>query len=153
MAKKIISIALLILGSIFLTYQNEIKAVVRENSASGTGTLSRNGNHRQRPPYRIITSRYVSRSSIKKVVGPGNSILMKFKQNGIDNTDIEDLSIQYDSGVEYHSGNIFGLDFFRTPLYVKVTYKTWNTFHAVKVDVTYEFMILASGTWEVTIWN
>jgi hypothetical protein len=153
MAKKIILIVLVILGSSFSTSRNEIKAMVKASPAPGSPLVTSLNSHRQRTPYRVISSRYVSRSSIRRVTGPGNCIRMKFLQNGVDNTDIEDLSIQYDSGVEYHMGNVFGLDFTRLPLYVKVTYKSWNSFHAVQVDVVYEFAIFQPGTWEVSIWN
>jgi hypothetical protein len=74
-------------------------------------------------------------------------------QNGKDNTDIEDFSLAHDSGNEYRMGNIYGIDYSSLPLYVKVTYRSWNTFHAVQFDVTYEFIVYYPGTWDVTICN
>ena len=71
----------------------------------------------------------------------------------MDNTDIEDLSLAYDSGMEYRMGNTYGIENSIFPLYVKVTYKSWNTFHAVQFDVIYEFVIYIPGTWDVTICN
>jgi hypothetical protein len=153
MAKKIFLIALVILGSSVCTYQSNSKATAAENSASGSAISNGHDSHRHKPPYRIITSRYVSRSSIKHVVGPGNGVRLRLLQNGIDNTEIENLSIEYDSGIEYRMANIYGIDYNSLPLYVKVTYRTWNAFHAVQFDVSYEFMIYYPGTWEVTLWN
>ena len=71
----------------------------------------------------------------------------------MDNTDIEDFSLAYDSGNEYRMGNTVGIENSSLPLYVKVTYRSWNTFHAVQFDVIYEFVIYCPGTWDVTIFN
>jgi len=153
MAKRIILIAVLILGGTVFNFQNESRAAVLNDPASGSGRINTSAHHRSRPPYRIIESRYVSRSTIKHSVGHENGIRIRIMQNGMDNTEIEDFSLAHDSGVEYRMGNVVGIDNSSLPLYVKVTYRSWNTFHAVQFDVIYEFIIFYPGTWDVTICN
>jgi hypothetical protein len=153
MLRRIILIALVILGSSLFGIQNESKATDRIKSASGEASSDSYKSHRQRPQYRILSTRYVSRSSFKRLVSPQNSVRIRIMQNGVDNTQIEDFSIFYDSGSEYHSGYFHGIDHSSLPLYVKVTYKAWNTFHAVQNDVVYEFILYSPGSWEVTINN
>ena len=153
MAKRIILVAVLILGCSFLKFQNESKAAVLNGPSSGSGSINTSAHNKYKPPYRIINSRYVSRSTIKQSAGHDNGIRIRIMQNGMDNTDIEDFSLAHDSGVEYRMGNVVGIDNSSLPLYVKVTYRSWNTFHAVQFDVIYEFIIYYPGTWDVTICN
>jgi hypothetical protein len=153
MAKRIILIAVLILGCSVYTFQNQSKATVLNDSASGSGSVNKASNHRNNPPYRIINSRYVSRSSIRHALDHTNGVRLRIMQNGMDNTEIEDFSLAHDSGVKYQMGNVIGIDNSSLPLYVKVTYRSWNTFHAVQFDVIYEFVIFYPGTWDVTINN
>ena len=153
MAKRIILIAMLFLGCSIYPYQNESKATLNTNSVPDSGSLNNSRGHKQHSPYRIINSRYVSRSSVKQIVGNDNGVRIRLLLNGIDNTDIEDFLLAYDSGIEYRMGNTYGIERSRFPLYVKVTYKTWNTFHAVQSDVIYEFVIYYPGMWDVTICN
>ena len=153
MLRRIILIALVILGSSLIGFQNESKATDKVKSASREVAPDGRRYHKQRPAYHIISTRYVSRSSFKHLVNPQNSVRIRIMQNGVDNTEIEDLSMFYDSGSEYHSGYFHGIDHSSLPLYVKITYKAWNTFHAVQNDVVCEFVIYSPGSWEVTINN
>ena len=93
------------------------------------------------------------RSSLKRTVGYDNGVRIRFLQNGIDNTEIEDLNIAYESGTQFRLGNAYGIENYSLPLYVRVTYKAWNAFHAVQSDVEFEFVIMSPGTWDVNIWN
>lgn len=153
MAKRVFLIAMLILGCSVNTFQNESSATINGNSSTESGNLNNSKTHKFMPPYRIVNSRYVSRSSVKRIMSQENGVRIRIMQNGIDNTDIEDFSIAFDSGTEYRTGNIYGIDNSSLPLYVKVTYRSWNTFHAVQFDVSYEFVIYSPGTWNVTICN
>jgi hypothetical protein len=105
------------------------------------------------PPYRILNSRYVSRSTITKTLTGINEVKIRLMMNGVDNTDIEDFSMAFDSGNEYHMNNTYGIENISLPLYVKVKYRSWNAFHAVQFDVTYEFIIYSPGSWNVNIFN
>jgi hypothetical protein len=153
MAKKIFLIAILILGCSVYIFQNESKATISNNSASDSSNLNNSKSHKHLPPYRILNNRYVTRSTITKSIGHNYGVAIKLLQNGIDNTDIEDFSLAYNNGTEYRMGNVYGIENTTFPLFVKVTYKAWNTFHAVQFDVTYEFVIYYPGNWNVTIWN
>lgn len=105
------------------------------------------------PPYRIINSMSVSRSSITKLNNVGNGVKIKILQNGSDNTLIEDFSCAFDSGAEYRLGNIYGIQNTSLPLFVKVTYRSWNQLHTSEYDVKFEFVINDPGTWEVVLNN
>ncbi len=153
MGKKIFFVVVLVLvGSV---YKNQSYSRELVTGSPASTTLDRpSGMHpKYRTPYRIVSSRYVSRSNIKHTSGQGNNVRVRIMQNGADNTDIEDLYMGFDSGVQYRMGNIYGIENSSLPLYVKVTYRSWNTFHAVQVDVNYEFVIFYPGTWDVTIFN
>jgi|WetSurMetagenome_2_1015567.scaffolds.fasta_scaffold164128_2 hypothetical protein len=154
MTKRIIILGIIFLGCSTFTYLNESKATDTGKSSSASERTSRGKHHRYNSPYKILNSRYVSRSIINRsTASSNNGVRIKILQNGMDNTGIEDFSVSYDSGNEYRVGNIFGIENSSLPLYVKVTYRSWNTFHAVQFDVTYEFMVYYPGTWNVTLWN
>jgi hypothetical protein len=153
MARKFFLIALLILGCSLFTIQNESRATVSGNSASDSGSLNSSKTHKNKAPYKVLNYRYVTRSSIQKSITRNNGVAIRIMQNGMDNTGIEDFYMAFNSGTEYRMGNIFGIEHSTFPLYVRVTYRTWNTFHAVQSDVVYEFVIYSPGTWNVTICN
>jgi hypothetical protein len=153
MGKKLFFIVVLVLAFSFYTDQSESKATITGNSSAvAVGEISRM-DHKNKPPYRIVNSRYVSRSDVRHTHSQGNNVRIRIKQNGTDNTDIEDFYMGYDSGTQYRMGNVYGIENSSLPLYVKVTYKSWNTFHAVQFDVNYELVIFSPGTWDVTICN
>ena len=153
MEKKLFFILVLVLVFSVYTNQSESKATSNGNPARvGVSESSRN-DHKYRPPYRIISSRYVSRSDLKHSFSQENNVRIRIMQNGKDNTDIKDFYMGYDSGIQYRMGNVYGIENSTLPLYVKVNYSSWNTFHAVLDDVIYEFIIYYPGTWDVTICN
>ncbi|MBK8881308.1 MAG: hypothetical protein IPN67_02705 [Bacteroidales bacterium] len=153
MTKKLILIVIVILGYTILNWNNESGAAISNIKDTGSESPAISKSHRNKSPYKIISSRYVSRSSIRRNVGTTNGVRINLKQNGIDNTDIEDFSLAFNSGNEYRMGNTVGIENSSFPLYVKVTYRTWNTFHAVQNDVIYEFIIYYPGAWDVIICN
>lgn len=153
MEKKVILIAIFVLGCSVFSFNNESIATSKTSSASEPGDSGIGRQHKSSPAYRILTSRYVSRSTFKQSIEHNNGVRIKILMNGLDNTDIEDFSLEYDSGNEYRMGNTYGIENSSLPLYVKVTYRSWNTFHAVQSDVTYEFVVYYPGTWDVTICN
>jgi hypothetical protein len=104
------------------------------------------------PQFRVTTKQYVTRSSFQKV-GPGHEVRIRILKSGADNTDIEDFSMAYDHGTEYRTGNTIGIDNITFPFYNKVSYRSWNSFHAVQFDVRFEFTIYDPGVWDVTIYN
>ena len=153
MEKKVILIVIFVLGCSVFSFNNESIATNKTSSASDSGNSRIGMQHKSSPAYRILTSRYVSRSTLRRSIEHNNGVRIKILLNGMDNTDIEDFSMQYNSGNEYRMGNIYGIENSSFPLYVKVTYRSWNAFHAVQSDVTYEFEVYYPGTWDVTICN
>ena len=150
MAKKLFLTVLVVLGSSIIPLNNETQAIFPGSSPSDATAVRP---HRHRSPYRILNTRYVSRSTVRNISTVQNGVRIHILQNGADNADIENFDLAFDSGNEYRSGNVYGIDFTRFPLYLKVTYRTWNTFHAVQNDVVYELVIYRPGTWDVTIHN
>jgi hypothetical protein len=122
-------------------------------SINGQNRRHRFMDRRHMTPYTISTSRYVSRSTITRSSAKANEVKLRILQNGDDNTDIEDFYMAYDSGSEYRMSNIYGIQNVIYPLHLKVTYRSWNTFHAVQNDVRFEFTIYSPGTWNVTLFN
>jgi len=104
------------------------------------------------PAYKIETRRGVTHFSIHRF-SKGNEVRIKIMQNAVENNDIEDFNLAYDSGNEYRMGNLYGIENITFPLYVKVTYRSWNAFHTGRYDVTFEFTINNPGVWNVTIFN
>ena len=153
MGKRLFFVVVLVLAFSFYTNQSESKATITGNSSAMTVGEISGMDHKNKPPYRIVNSRYVSRSDFKHSFSQGNNVRIRIKQNGTDNTDIEDFYMGYDSGIQYRMGNVYGIENSSLPLYVKITYKSWNTFHAVQFDVNYELVIFYPGTWDVTICN
>ena len=137
---------------------NKLREGYGRSGYSDPSVNSQNRRHkfmdrRHMAPYAISSSRYVSRSTITRSSAKANEVKLRILQNGDDNTDIEDFYMAYDSGSEYRVSNIYGIQNVIYPLHLKVTYRTWNTFHAVQNDVRFEFTIYSPGTWNVTIFN
>jgi hypothetical protein len=105
------------------------------------------------PPYKIITSISVSRSTIVKSSDNNNRVKIRIMQGGADNFSIEDYSLAYDSGSELKEGNYYCIENVRFPLSVKVKYRTWNKLMTAQYNVTFEFVINQSGGWDVVINN
>jgi len=106
-----------------------------------------------KPPYKITNIRNISRYTITKTVDRANEVRIKILMGGSDNTEIEEFALAYDSGTEYRMGNTFGIQNTSFPLYVKISYRTWNQMHTAHHDVIFEFTIYEAGTWDVIISN
>lgn len=104
-------------------------------------------------PYKVTTSLSVTRSSITKSILVGQGVKIKIMQGGGDNSTIEDFALAYDTGEEYRSGNIYGIQNASFPLYVKITYRTWNQLHTSQYNVIFEFTIYDPGVWDVILNN
>jgi hypothetical protein len=107
----------------------------------------------QLPSYMITLNRNVTRYTMTKSAGTGNDIRIKLMLGGGENMEIEDFSIASDSGSEYRNTGIYGIQSFTVPLFVKVSYRSWNQMHTAQYDVTFEFTINDPGTWNVTLTN
>jgi hypothetical protein len=105
-------------------------------------------------PYVISQIQSVSRYSItKSIENTDNGVKIKLFQGGSPNSDIEDFSLGFSSGNEYHMGYVYGLQNAFIPLDVKITYRSWNNLHTAQFDVIFEFTINEKGVWEVVLNN
>lgn len=105
------------------------------------------------PPYQIINSLSVSRSTFTKTPEKSNRVKIRIMQGGQENISIEEFSLAYDSGSEYRSGNYYGIQDVTFPVSIKVKYRSWNQLMTSQYNVTFEFVINDPGSWDVAIFN
>ena len=105
------------------------------------------------PPYKIIRSRSVVRSSIRKINEMGSGVRLGIFLGGSYNVEIEDFSMISDTGEQFMLGQRFGIQNAIVPYSVYIKYRTWNQLHTQQHDVIFEFNINEPGTFEVTIHN
>ena len=129
------------------------KMVYRDSTVSGFWKNDEYNGKSMDAPYKITLALNVSRSTIKKSIGSINEVRIKIMQGGVPNTTIEEFSLAHDNGGEFHMGDIYGIDNISVPLYVKVTYLTWNVMHTAQLHVEFEFVINEAGVWDVMISN
>jgi hypothetical protein len=129
------------------------KMVYKDSTVTGFWKEDKYLGEKLIPPYMIVKSMSVSRSSINKSGTVTNGVKIKILMGGSDNTTIEDLSLSHSSGDEYHMGDTYGIQNTFLPLDVKITYRTWNQLHTAQYNVVFEFTINESGTWDVVINN
>jgi hypothetical protein len=105
------------------------------------------------PPYKIIRSLNVTKSSIVKSKSQSNDIRIKLVRGALENLDVVEgsFTLGYSSGSEYQSVNYYGIQNAVFPLDVKVHFSAYNNLHTQTHDVTLEFTINEPGTWDVTI--
>lgn len=105
------------------------------------------------PPYKIIRSRSVVRSSIRKINEIDNGIRLRLYLGGAINSDISSFSMTSDTGEQFQTGELFGIENAIVPYTVTIKYRTWNHLHTQQHDVFFEFTINDPGIFEVTLHN
>ena len=105
------------------------------------------------PPYKVIRSRSIVRSSIRKINEMGSGIRLRIYLGGKINSGLSALSIESDTGEQFQAGELLGIENAIVPYSVSIKYRTWNYFHTQQHDVEFEFTINEPGTFEVTIHN
>jgi len=105
------------------------------------------------PSYHVTYTMSVTRYTMTKTSQTSNGIRLRILMGGTENTTIEDFSLAYDSGEEYRTGPIIGIQNVRFPVDVKVKYRSWNKLHTSQYNVIFEFTITEPGTWDVMISN
>lgn len=107
------------------------------------------------PPYSIIRSRNVTRSSITKKPGTLNQVRIKIIQGGTNNSFIENYSGSYSTGSVYNTGDPggYGIQDIIFPFEAQLKYSAWNKTHTVLSEVIFDFKINEPGSWEVIINN
>lgn len=105
------------------------------------------------PPYKITINRGVVRFNFNKTNDTDSDVTLKILLGGQVNSDLEGFSLVHDSGSEYRLGSAIGIQNVHFPLYVKISYRTWNLFHSAQTDVMFEFEISDPGKWDLTLTN
>ena len=105
------------------------------------------------PPYEVIRSRSIVRSSIRKINEMGSGIRLRIYLGGKINSGLSALSIDSDTGEQFQAGELLGIQNAIAPYSVYIKYRTWNYFHTQQHDVVFEFTINEPGTFEVTLHN
>lgn len=125
----------------------------RDSIVSGFWKLDKYMGERLIPPYTVKMNIGVIRYNFRKIPGTGNNLTIKFLIGGRVNSDIQDLSVTYDSGSEFWAGTTLGIQSIIYPLEMKITYRSWNLLHTSLNNVNFEFTITEPSTWEITINN
>ncbi len=104
-------------------------------------------------PYRVNLARGVDRYTFRRV-GDGDRVMIRFLQNGMINTTVEDFRIFSVKGTQLLLNNAFGyenIDEF--PFVCKVDYVTSNKLRTAKYQVNFTFTINEPGDWEIVLHN
>jgi hypothetical protein len=133
--------------------EGEGKMVYPDSTVTGVWKEDKYIGKKVIPPYAILSSMSVARSTITKTKDGNNRVKIQIKQGGTDNMTVEDFSLAYDSGSEYRSGNYYGIENMKFPLTVKVKYRSWNPIRTSQYSVIFEFIINEPGSWDVVLTN
>ena len=102
---------------------------------------------------------YVNRSynidsySFNLTAGIQNRVLISFKQNGSQNTRIDNLMLNSSSGTITQIGQLRGFDNVVFPVTISVRYDTYNKLGTQIINSYIEFVIYEKGDWEVRLKN
>lgn len=105
------------------------------------------------PQYQIVRSRSVVRSSIRQINEMGAGIRLRIYLGGKINSELENFTMESDTGEQYHIGDLTGIQNAIVPYSVTIKYRTWNHLHTQQHDVVFEFKVNEPGTFDVTINN
>lgn len=95
----------------------------------------------------------IDRYSFQKNGGQRNRVLLNIYQNGVRNTEINNLLMSTSSGYDTNLGPSFGYDAVTFPVTIRITYTTFNKLHTMPLNVKFEFVIYEPGDWVVDIHN
>lgn len=105
------------------------------------------------PPYLVTRNQGIVRYSIRKVNELGSGFSVGLYLAGSFNTDVDDFSLDADSGQLFESGRKRGIEEAVVPYKVYIKYRVWNQMHSQQHNVYFDFTINEAGTFEVTITN
>lgn len=80
-------------------------------------------------------------------------VLISFKQNGSQNTRVDNLMLNSSSGTITQMGQLKGFDNVEFPVTISVRYDTYNKMGTQKINSYIEFVIYEEGDWEVRLKN
>ncbi|WP_456376081.1 hypothetical protein [Lutibacter sp.] len=110
------------------------------------------------PEYKVKYNVGVDRYSFHMLNESNNSattsrILIKFLQNGTNNTSITNIRMQNDTGNRVDNNNSIGYENIEFPFECKLSYDTLNKLRSGKHTVTFTFIINKPGDWELILNN
>ena len=85
--------------------------------------------------------------------GLQDRVLIDFRQNGMQNSRVENLMLDADSGMPVQVGQKYGFDNVVFPITVSVRYDTYNKMGTQRINVVLQFTVYDKGDWEVVIKN
>jgi hypothetical protein len=133
--------------------EGEGKMVYPDSLISGFWKEDKYVGKKKLVPYEIISISSIARYTITKNADRNNTVKFRIKQGGLDNISIENFSMFFDSGSEYRSGNIYGIENISYPVIIKIKYRTWNQLMTAQSDVRFEIEIKEPGSWDIILFN
>jgi hypothetical protein len=85
--------------------------------------------------------------------GIQNRVLISFKQNGSQNTRVDNLLLNASSGTLSQTGQLRGFDNVEFPVTISVRYDTYNKMGTQIINAYIEFVIYEKGDWKVRLKN
>lgn len=109
------------------------------------------------PDYKVKYNVGVDRYSFHMLTESNGSttsrVLIKFLQNGTNNTSIRNIRMQNDTGNRVDTNISVGYENIEFPFECKLSYDTLNKFRQARHTVTFTFIINKPGNWELILNN
>jgi hypothetical protein len=105
------------------------------------------------PSYKIIRTQSVVRYTFRKINDIGCGVRVGIYLGGNFNSELENFSMDADTGERFQDGQYFAIQNAIVPYTVYIKYRTWNHLHTQQHDVIFEFIINEPGTFQVSINN
>lgn len=103
-------------------------------------------------PYKVISSRGLTRYKFTKIGDTPNSVEVQFKRNGVRNMDdIVSISTQYNSGSQLEQRNYFGFEQVEFPFEGKFLLTINNKLRTNTLTAEFEFIVYHKGKWILSI--
>ncbi len=101
----------------------------------------------------VIVNKYVDSYEFINMEGAHPQVLIRFMQNGTDNTRVENVMMSSSSGFLVKRGRLTGFDNVTFPVTISVRYNTYNKLGTWVQNCFFEFSIFEPGDWMVVLKN
>jgi len=101
----------------------------------------------------VVRSYNIDSYEFNKSGGIRKRVLIRFKQNGSQNTRVDNLMLNSDSGTLSETGQLKGFDNIDFPVTISVRYNTYNKMGTQVINAFIEFTIYEEGDWVVQLKN
>ena len=103
-------------------------------------------------PFKVISSRGLTRYKFSKTGESPNSVEVQFKRNGVRTmADITSINTQFNSGSELVQSNYYGYEQVEFPFEGKFLLSFLNKLRTNTINAEFEFKIFHEGKWLLTI--